>query len=258
MTYSIIISTKDRLSSLKALLESIKKHTESYEIRIVDDVSEDGTGKWITDHITKEITYMRNEETRSVAEAWNQGAEGAIGKYLIFLNYDMLVTAGWAEHQREMWENFPLIGSLAFKVYDDQWNVQSRGHSFDGLNPYLPVFEEDEVLEDDVPSTYPMGLLFAVDYSDHPFTTMRNFEKVGGFTAHGHMYYEDADFGLKLQSKGLFNYYNPKAVLIHKTVGLRTGNKRDKKRRAHNESTVQQEAKVSFYKSWGEYLKNRI
>lgn len=220
MLYSIIISTKDRPDALRALLDSIKKYTSDYEVIIHDDA----VGKSIP-----------------VATAWNKCAKKAKGKYLIFLNDDMLVTKGWADSMKQMYESYPIAGSLAFKVLDDQGNIQSRGHSFHGLFPYLP---EKNVIE--------------VDYSDHPFMSRTRWEQVGGFTAHGHLYYEDADMGLKLQMAGFKNYYNPNAVLIHNTMGLRTGSDEDKKRRSYNESVVQQQSKVSFYKSWEKYLTERL
>lgn len=231
---SICISTKDRVEALKKLVESIKKYTTDYEIIVVDDVSSDETPQYVR---SEKIIYKRNEDSIPVANAWNQAAEMAGGKYLVFLNDDMEVTEGWVEAQIAMYETFPLVGSLAFKVYDDQGNVQSRGHSFNGLVPYLP---EEEAIE--------------VDYSDHPFISKKKFDKVGGFTAHGQLYYEDVDFGLKLQSSGLKNYYNLNAILIHNTLGLRTGTDEDKKKRQHNEKVIQLKSKESFYKSWSDYL----
>lgn len=217
MLYSIIISTiKEREDALNRLLETIEKHSKDYETIIYDD----SKGKSIP-----------------VAEAWNRCAKNAEGKYLVFLNDDMEVTEGWLDAQKTMYESFPLVGSLAFKVYDDEGNIQSRGHSFRGLQPYLP---DEDVVE--------------IDYSDHPFVSRKLWERVGGFTAHGHMYYEDADFGLKLQSAGLKNYYNPNAVLKHTTIGLRVGSNEDKKRRHYNETVLQKQSKESFYKSWSGYL----
>lgn len=217
---SIVISTKNRPDALKGLIGSIETHTKDYELVIHDDAV---------------------GESIPVATAWNKCAEKAKGEFLVFLNDDMLVTQGWVDEMYKMWWEKPLCGSLAFKVYDDLGQIQSRGHSFSGRQPYLPP---EEVIE--------------VDYSDHPFMTKRNWERVGGFTAHGHLYYEDADMGLKLQSVGLKNYYNPNAVLYHQTIGLRVGTEEDKKRRHHNESIVQQQSKISFFRSWGAYLDERI
>lgn len=238
MLYSVIISTKDRLEHLKRLIQSIKDTaTDTHkfiEIIVVDDASRDDTVAFLK---LKRIKHIANETSVPVATAWNQGADMASGEYLVFLNDDMLVTPGFLEEQKKMYESMPLVGSLAYKVYDDQGNIQSRGHSFNGLTPYLPA--EDTI---------------TVDYSDHPFVSKKTWERVGGFTAHGHMYYEDADFGLKIQRAGFYNYYNPNAVLVHQTVGLRTGTEEDKKRREYNESVLQKQSKVNFYKAWEAYL----
>lgn len=232
---SIIIGTKDRLPYLQVLIESIKRNSNcEYEVIVVDDDSKDGTSAWC---VAQDIKYIRNKESVPVATAWNQGAEISEGYYLVFLNDDMTVDKEWDTQQIILARSSPLMGSLAFKVFDDEGNVQSRGHSFSGLQPYLP---DENVVE--------------VDYSDHPFVARRMWNRVGGFTAHGHMYYEDADFGLKLQSRGYTNYYNPKAILRHLTVGLRVGNQGDKDIRAHNENIRQAESKENFYSTWETYL----
>lgn len=221
---SIIISTKDRPEPLQELINSIRRYTEDYELVIHDDAI---------------------GESIPVATAWNKCAEKAKGEYLVFLNDDMLVTKDWASIMIDDMKKFPYIGCLAFRVYDDEGNIQSRGHSFNGEQPYLPVFNDS------------LDALFNVDYSDHPFTTKSIWERVGGFTAHGHMYYEDADFGLKIQSINKMVMYEPKAILHHQTIGLRTGSAKDKERRSYNESVLQKQSKVSFYKKWGKYLNER-
>lgn len=220
MKYSIIISTiEGREKALDNLIKSIDETTKDYEVIVYHD---------------------KKDKSIPVAEAWNKGAERATGDYLVFLNDDMQTTIGWLDEQEKFYKSHLLVGSLAFKVYDDQGNIQSRGHSFNKLTPYLPP---EDVIE--------------VDYSDHPFVTKKLWKRVGGFTAHGHMYYEDADFGLKLQSAGFKNYYNPNAVLYHTTIGLRTGTDEDKKRRYYNENVIQQQSKVSFFKTWSDYLLHR-
>lgn len=234
---SVVIGTKDRRAHLEALINSIKENTKDFEIIVVDDASEDDTPEWA---VRQDIRYLRNNKSVPVADAWNQGAEVATGKYLVFLNDDMLVEPEWASEQIRLYETNPFTGCLAFKVYDDTGQVQSRGHSFMGVVPYLP---DEDVVE--------------VDYSDHPFVSRRMWRYVGGFTAHGHMYYEDSDFGLKLQSRGYKNYYNPKAVLRHTTVGLRVGTEEDKKKRRYNENVLQKEAKKSFMMEWETYLLNK-
>lgn len=221
MVYSIIISTiKGREKALGKLFDSIKKWTTNYEVVIYHD---------------------SKQQSIPIADAWNKCAKVAKGEYLVFLNDDMLVTKNWLENQRKLYESgLPQVGSLAFKVFDDEGNIQSRGHSFNGLIPYLPP-EEATV----------------VDYSDHPFVRKEIWKRVGGFTAHGQMYYEDASFGLKLQSYGLYNFYNPTAILIHTTLGLRTGTNEDKKQRKYNEEVIQQLSKISFYRQWSNFLNLR-
>ena len=234
---SIIISTKNRLSYLQELIKSIREFTKNYEIVVIDDASTDGTREWGE---KEHITYIRNHKSIPVAEAWNQGARFSEGEYLVFLNDDMLVTEGWLDSMIEMYTKNPMTGSLAFKVYDDQGNVQSRGHSFKGLTPYIP--DKDAI---------------TVDWSDHPFVSRKVYNRVGGFDIMGQIYYEDTAFGIKLLSRGYRNYYNPNAVLIHQTVGTRIGTDEEKEIRKHNEQVLQKQSGEKFYKLWGDFLKSR-
>lgn len=233
---SVIVSTKDRLPYLIELIDSIQKNTENYEIIIVDDCSKDDTAKWLRGN--KDIISIINPISIPVADAWNMGATVANGKYLVFLNDDMEVTAGWVEPLIEFVEKHPEVGVLSSQVIDDQGLVQSRGHIWHNGAFHLPP-EDNRI----------------IDYAPHPFVKKSLYDAVEGFTPHAQMYYEDVDFGLKAQAKGRINYYVPDSIIIHRTVGARIGTDEQRKIREHNENVIQVRARESFMKSWANYLK---
>ena len=118
----------------------------------------------------------------------------------------------------------------------------SRGGAFRGAQ-LVPVPPPEEVKP--------------VDYSNTPFFRREVWREVGGFDAYAHMYYEDTGFALKLQEKGYTNYYNPLCVMRHETLGFRLEHgEAEYKKRQHNETVVQQEARANFMKRWEEYLLN--
>ncbi len=85
---SIIITTKNSAGTLDRLLESIAKQTyKTYEIIIVDNGSTDKTVE-ISKKYTKHV-YSKGPE-RSTQR--NFGAEKSNGKYLLFLDSDMVLT----------------------------------------------------------------------------------------------------------------------------------------------------------------------
>lgn len=85
---SIIITTKNSARTLEPLLESITKQThKGYEIIVVDNASTDNTLQ-VSKNYTKHV-YTKGPE-RSTQR--NYGAEKSNGKYLLFLDSDMVLT----------------------------------------------------------------------------------------------------------------------------------------------------------------------
>lgn len=82
---SVIITCKNSESTIKALLDSLKKQSyKKIEIVIVDNASSDDTKK-ISAMFTKRI-FDKGPE-RSAQRNW--GAKQAVGEYLLFLDSDM-------------------------------------------------------------------------------------------------------------------------------------------------------------------------
>ncbi len=92
MMISLIIPTKDRLSLLKQTLTYAQKALASFEheIIIVND-SEEGL-KLTNEILSPEARVVKNPG-QGVASARNYGASSARGKWLLFLDDDMLIQA---------------------------------------------------------------------------------------------------------------------------------------------------------------------
>jgi polysaccharide pyruvyl transferase CsaB len=96
---SIIIVTYNNLALNKLCVESIIRKTEyqNYEIIIVDNASADGTPsylKYLAAH-NKNISIILNPQNNGFAKANNQGIALSTGDYIVLLNNDTVVPAGW-------------------------------------------------------------------------------------------------------------------------------------------------------------------
>jgi len=162
---SIVICTKNRLEYLKALVESIRRYTQDYEMVVVDDVSTDGTGTWLDTQ--KDIRHISYTKSIPVAEAWNLGVKEAKGKFVCILNDDMEVTPNWLENLHQCYSLLSQthkVGCLATHLLKDG-QVLSRGGKLVGT--YLvPVPPTNDIQE--------------VDYSNTPFFTKSAWMEVGG------------------------------------------------------------------------------
>jgi GT2 family glycosyltransferase/SAM-dependent methyltransferase len=98
---SILILTWNNLLLNQICLRSIYANTTDpdYEVVVVDNGSSDGTPAWLRAlaNSHKNLRLILNAENRGFAAANNQAAREAGGEYLIFLNNDTVVPAGWVD-----------------------------------------------------------------------------------------------------------------------------------------------------------------
>lgn len=225
MKYSICISTLDREEILKNLLNTIELYTTDYEVVIYD---------------------VLKEGNIPVGDAWNVAIQRAKGEYIQVLNDDMEVSPNWLVSNKRLHDRLEEEGKNPGSIQSlvmCNGQIQTKGGVFIGTDNR--IFDGPDVVSE-------------IDYSNFPFFKKDRWEKVGGFTSYGHIYYEDSGFGLKLQKAGYKNYYNPNSVITHITTGSNhTDSEEQKEERRYREQVLQPQSKEAFYKVWMEYLQNR-
>lgn len=93
---SIIILVKDALDYFKICLESVVKHTEDYELIIVDNGSNEATKEYIKEQRDKlGFCLITNDKNKGFAYGCNQGIKVATCDYICFLNSDCVATKDW-------------------------------------------------------------------------------------------------------------------------------------------------------------------
>jgi GT2 family glycosyltransferase len=90
---SIVIPVFNQMDYTRLCLEHLEKGTDfPHEVVIVDNASTDGTAAFLRGVRARVLT---NPTNRGCAAAWNQGIAASRGRYVVLLNNDVLVTAGW-------------------------------------------------------------------------------------------------------------------------------------------------------------------
>lgn len=114
MDASIVIPTYNKLTHLKATLDSMEAldyARESFEIVVVDDGSDDGTGPFLSGaQFNFELRVFRHQRNRGRAAARNSGIRQARGRVVVFLDDDMAGTSGLlTSHLRKQGEDHKLV-----------------------------------------------------------------------------------------------------------------------------------------------------
>lgn len=124
---SIIILSWNNISYTQNCLLSILENSggEDYEIIVVDNASTDGTVKALEQYqsLFDNFVLIKNDENLGFPAGNNIGLRVARGDYLVLLNNDTYVTAGWLEHLRKHMEahkNLGMVGPLAYIAANKQ------------------------------------------------------------------------------------------------------------------------------------------
>lgn len=115
---SVIVCTKNRACRLLACLKTIVNQTlpaEEFEVIVVDNASVDDTRKMVEVFIganrTKNIKIV-TESAIGHSQARNRGWREACGKYIAYLDDDVVAVPGWAMMIVDAFENNETIPSI--------------------------------------------------------------------------------------------------------------------------------------------------
>lgn len=96
---SVVVVTYNNLDLTRACLHSLETLSDyaNLEIIVVDNASADDTPAYLREWVTggSDRQIILNDDNRGFAAANNQGLKQASGDYLVMLNNDTYVTAGW-------------------------------------------------------------------------------------------------------------------------------------------------------------------
>jgi glycosyltransferase involved in cell wall biosynthesis len=118
---SIVVPCHNQVDLTRLCLESVLAHSRApVEIVVVDNGSSDGTQSYLRALQPRSpgvpIRVIRNESNLGFPVACNQGWQVARGDYVVFLNNDTVVTAGWLERMLGVllhdWPRVGLVGPM--------------------------------------------------------------------------------------------------------------------------------------------------
>lgn len=209
---SIIIPVYNQFAYTYCCLRAIKKHSESipYEIILVDDCSNDETVKM--EEIVSGVHIIHNKENLLFLRNCNNASRIARGKYLLFLNNDTQVQAGWLSALLDIAENREDCGLVGSKLVYPNGSLQEAGGIIWNDGTGCNYGRGDD------PDAPDYNYLRETDYISGASIMISKdlWERIGGFDeVFEPAYYEDADLAFEIRKYGKKVYYQPKSVVVH-------------------------------------------
>lgn len=216
---SIIIVNYNRKDSLRKCLDSVRGQTfQDIEIIVVDNASSDGSVEMVGTYYP-DAKLIWNTRNLLFCKAYNQGIDGANGKFILCLNNDAVLDKDYLKAVMDAIGLDARIGMVSGKILRmDKETIDSTG-LFLGRNR-KPV--ERGYGKKDKGQYDKAGYVFGVSGACAFFRRSMLLDikdENGYFDGRFGMYYEDLDLCWRAQKKKWKAYYMPKAIAYHERAG---------------------------------------
>ncbi|MEN9327556.1 MAG: hypothetical protein RI947_364 [Candidatus Parcubacteria bacterium] len=234
VSYNTKDITKDCLDSLFASFHSIEKHNPfTAEVIVVDNGSQDGSQDMLTayKHSSRSFTYssILQKNNTGFSKANNVGLSKANGKYILYLNSDVIVNSvNFAELVKYM-DHDTLIGALTVRVNLTHGGIDPASHRgfptawrafcyyarLEKIFGSIPVFNR---IFGGYHLTYlNLDTVHQIDSCTGAFFMARAslLHEVKGFDETFFMYGEDLDLAYRIKERGYKVLYYPLYIVTH-------------------------------------------
>ena len=216
---SIIILNYNGGSVLERCMESVKLiDYDNFEIILVDNASTDHSlEKVLADFPGKKVKTIYNTANYGYTGGFNIGAREASGKYLAFLNNDVIVTPEWLGPILSAFESDPLVAVCESKIMSSQdmdriefGGIYRKSFGFWMTDP--PTGETGKIVK--------LKEIFSA-YGVCPVVDADIFRRVGMFDETMFIQHEINDLCWRIRLAGFKVLYVPDSIVFH---GARLGN----------------------------------
>jgi hypothetical protein len=220
----IIVSWNTRALLLQCIRSIIDTTDPAPEIIVVDNASEDNSADAVNESFPQ-VKVIRNDKNLGFSGANNIGIRESSGKYVCFINSDVIVLKDCIGRMHAYMEANPDIGILGPKVlwpdgktvqrscmgFPTLWNMLCRAVGIDSLFPKVRLFGGHLM------TFWPHDTLREVDVINGCFWMIRRsgIEQVGMLDENFFMYAEDVDWCKRFHDWGWKNVFYPDAEAVH-------------------------------------------
>ncbi|OFV99710.1 MAG: hypothetical protein A3F68_02265 [Acidobacteria bacterium RIFCSPLOWO2_12_FULL_54_10] len=215
---SIIIPTRLRAGLLSETLDTLHRQTDkNFEVVVVCD-GEDPATRELASRFTAEypLRWVFNEFHQGLAAARNSGALAACGDWLIFLDDDVTPADDWlAQHRKHQSEWIPQCDFVVSGKIVETYSSLPRSSSEMILRTlrdrYMTAMEKEfQIMSADFEAWVWLG--------DNGSIRKNTFLATGGFDPNIQFHDEDFEFAFRLRNRGVRFYFEPGAIVYHRST----------------------------------------
>lgn len=184
---------------------------DDLEIVVVDNDSGDGSYEKLCAELP-DCVVVQSGANRGFAGGCNFGVTQSSGDILAFLNNDARPHEQWISEAVRVLESDPAIGCVASKVLD--WEGEYIDYAGSSLSWFGMGYKCEAGKKDDGSYEQERNVLFPTGSA--MFTSRRIFNELGGFDERFFMFFEDTDYGWRVNLAGYDVRYVPTSIAYHR------------------------------------------
>lgn len=181
------------------------------EIVVVENGSGDDSAERIRSS-APHVTLIESPSNDGFAGGCNKGVAASHGEFVAFLNNDARPDASWIRAAAGRFAESPRIGAVASKVLD--WDGSLVDYIGSAMTWYGMGYKP--FTAEPIPSSADVGRDVLFGTGSAMFVRRSVYDEVGGFDERYFMFFEDVDFGWRLNLRGWRFAYEPRSLAFHK------------------------------------------
>ncbi len=204
---SIIIVSYNKPDLLLSTLRSVRTKiaAPACEVIVVDNASEEGNVEAVR-RAFPEVRLVESRTNGGFGSGCNLGAREGAGKYLLFVNSDVVLTGNPVPGMISLFEADPQVGIVGCQLRNGDGSLQPSYFRFPGLAlRFLQLSGLKKLLLRFFPAVrFQQGATFSADIVSGAFFMIPAdlFAAIGGFDTRFFMYAEDADICFQVARRG--------------------------------------------------------
>lgn len=216
MTYSIIVTFYQNINMLWncicVLMNTIRSDEDVEVVLVNDNPTIDLKSEFAEKQFPVPLRVVQNVQNYGHSGACKVGVENSHGGYLIFLDCDIVVSAGWLKELKKTFFNHSDCGAAMSTILDFSNNqVVYAGmelYKSESIKPFQGAYlQHPFLMQDHVSQIVTAGCMMV---------RRTTFECAGGFDELFFNSCNDLDFSMKLNAANYRNYVSAHSIVYHR------------------------------------------